>query len=61
LRIKYGVPLNRYQRSTFYSLEDPHGYTDYPAATLSQFEGTTATDILKVADTVSTSTLVPAA
>jgi len=35
LRIKYGVPLTGYQRSTFYTLEDPHGYTDYPAAILS--------------------------
>ena len=48
LRIKYGVPLTKYQRSTFYTLEDPHGYIDYPAATLSQLP-------------VNPTTLVPAA
>jgi len=61
LRIKYGVPLNRYQRTTFYSFEDPHGYTDYPAATLAQLDRVTATVIPRVGDTVSSSTLVPAA
>jgi N-ethylmaleimide reductase len=29
LRIEAGLPLNRYDRNTFYTFE-PHGYTDYP-------------------------------
>ena len=29
-RIELGLPLNRYDRSTFYGFE-AHGYTDYPA------------------------------
>ena len=28
-RIKLGLPLNAYDRATFYTF-DPHGYTDYP-------------------------------
>jgi N-ethylmaleimide reductase len=28
-RIKLGLPLNAYDRNTFYTF-DPHGYTDYP-------------------------------
>ena len=28
-RIEFGLPLNRYDRSTFYGF-DAHGYTDYP-------------------------------
>ncbi len=28
-RIKFGLPLNAYDRATFYTF-DPHGYTDYP-------------------------------
>jgi 2,4-dienoyl-CoA reductase-like NADH-dependent reductase (Old Yellow Enzyme family) len=28
-RIKLGLPLNRYDRATFYTF-NPHGYTDYP-------------------------------
>ena len=27
--IKLGLPLNRYDRATFYTF-DPRGYTDYP-------------------------------
>lgn len=42
LRIKYGVPLSGYQRSTFYGTGS-RGYTDYPAATLSQLTGDPAT------------------
>jgi len=62
LRIKYGIPLNKYQRSTFYTPEDPHGYIDYPAITLSsQLAGVTDIVTPKVVDTVSPSTLVPAA
>ena len=61
LRIKHGVPLTKYQRSTFYSLEDPHGYIDYPAATLSQLTGATPAVAPKVGDTVNSSTLVLAA
>jgi hypothetical protein len=29
-RIELGIPLNHYDRSTFYAF-DAHGYTDYPA------------------------------
>jgi N-ethylmaleimide reductase len=29
LRIELGLPLNDYDRNTFYTFE-PHGYTDYP-------------------------------
>ena len=61
LRIKFGVPLTGYQRSTFYSLEDPHGYIDYPAATLSQLMGAPVTVSPKVGDTVSSGTVVLAA
>ena len=61
MRIKYGVPLTMYQRSTFYSLEDPHGYTDYPAATLSQLATATATVTPRVGDAVNLTTLVTAA
>jgi len=61
LRIKHGVPLNEYQRSTFYALEDPHGYTDYPTATLSQLTGTPATVTLGIGATANPSVLVPAA
>jgi len=50
-----------YQRSAFYSLEDPHGYIDYPAATLSQLAAATATVTPRTGDTVSPSTLVTAA
>jgi len=60
LRIKYGVPLNRYQRSTFYT-PGPHGYTDYPAATLSQLSGAPATVTPRAEDTVSSTAVVPAA
>jgi N-ethylmaleimide reductase len=28
-RIQFGLPLNEYDRSTFYT-RDPHGYIDYP-------------------------------
>ena len=38
-RLKYGIPLTKYQRSTFYTVEEPHGYIDYPTATLSQVIG----------------------
>lgn len=31
-RIKEGVPLNEYDRSTFYTFESPVGYIDYPFA-----------------------------
>jgi len=61
LRIKYGVPLARYQRSTFFSLEDPHGYTDYPAATLFQLDRATAAATQNTGEAVSLVTLVPAA
>jgi len=61
LRIKYGVPLTNYQRSTFYSVEDPHGYIDYPAATLSQLTGAPAIVTPGIGETVSSTTLVPAA
>jgi hypothetical protein len=61
MRIKYGVPLTGYQRSTFYALEDPHGYIDYPPATLSQLTGVPDTVTSKIEDTVNSSTLVPAA
>jgi N-ethylmaleimide reductase len=30
-RLRHGLPLNRYDRSTFYG-GDAHGYTDYPTA-----------------------------
>ncbi|KAF9792530.1 hypothetical protein BJ322DRAFT_1103023 [Thelephora terrestris] len=42
LRIKYGVPLNEYQYSTFYT-PGAHGYTDYPVATLSDLPGALST------------------
>jgi NADPH2 dehydrogenase len=29
-KIKNGIELTPYDRSTFYSTQDPHGYTDYP-------------------------------
>jgi len=29
-RIKFGLPLNAYDRATFYTF-DSHGYTDYPS------------------------------
>jgi len=61
LRIKYGVPLTGYQRSTFYTPEEPHGYTDYPVATVAQLMGAPATVTPKVGETVSPSALVPAA
>jgi len=61
LRIKYGVPLTGYQRSTFYTLEEPRGYTDYPAATVAQLMGARATVIPKVEETISLSTLVSVA
>ena len=61
LRIKYGVPLTRYQRSTFYSLEDPHGYTDYPDATLYELDRANTTATTRTEDTINLSTLVIAA
>ena len=61
LRIKYGVPLTRYQCSTFYNLEDPHGYTDYPATTLSQLTGVTPTVAPRTEEVVNSSILVLAA
>jgi len=61
LRIKYGVSLTKYQRSTFYSLEDPHGYIDYPAATLSQLDSAHAIITPKVGEAVSSTTVVTAA
>jgi hypothetical protein len=61
LRIKYGVPLANYQRSSFYALGDPHGYTDYPAATLSQLTDTPAIVSPKIENTVNPTTVVPAA
>jgi len=61
LRIKYGVSLTKYQRTTFYSLEDPHGYIDYPAATLSQLTGAPVIVTPQVAHTVSSTTVVSAA
>jgi N-ethylmaleimide reductase len=36
-RIKLGLPLNQYDRKTFYTF-DAHGYTDYPF-----YNGTLAT------------------
>ena len=38
-RIKLGLPLNRYDRSTFYGF-DAHGYTDYPTYEEVKAEGT---------------------
>jgi hypothetical protein len=38
LRLKCGLPLTKYQCSTFYTVEDPHGYIDYPTTTLSQLQ-----------------------
>jgi N-ethylmaleimide reductase len=35
-RIELGLPLNRYDRSTFYGF-DAHGYTDYPTYEASEF------------------------
>ena len=35
-RIELGLPLNRYDRSTFYGF-DAHGYTDYPSYEASEF------------------------
>jgi NADPH2 dehydrogenase len=29
-RVKHGVPLNPYDRSTFYAVQSPQGYADYP-------------------------------
>ena len=31
-RLKEDIPLNKYDRSTFYSFETAEGYTDYPFA-----------------------------
>lgn len=59
LRIKYGAPLNGYQHSSFYG-SGPRGYTDYPAATLSQLTRAPAS-IIPVLGEVVPSTLVPAA
>lgn len=59
-RVKYGVPLNGYQRSTFYT-PGPRGYTDYPATTASQLVGTPADVTPEVGERVSSSALVPAA
>ena len=60
LRIKYGVPFTGYQRSAFYT-EGPRGYTDYPAATLSQLTGAFDNVTRNVVERVSPSTLVPVA
>ena len=60
LPIKYGVPLTKYQCLTFYTPEDPHGYINYPTATLSQPTGTTPTIIPRARDVISSSTLVTA-
>jgi len=59
-RIKYGVPLNKYQRSTFYT-PGAAGYTDYPAATLSQLPDASVAVAPGVQDKVGATTLVPAA
>ena len=56
--MKYGVPLSAYQRSTFYN-SGPQGYTDYPAATLSQLTGAPATVTPRIRDEVTPTTLVP--
>lgn len=61
MRIKYGVPLTAYQRSTFYALEEPHGYVDYPAATVAQLMGEADTATPRVKDTAGPSTVVLAA
>ena len=53
--------MTGYKRSTFYALEEPHGYVDYPAATVAQLMGAPATVTPKVEETVSSSALVPAA
>lgn len=29
-RFQRGLPLNKYNRETFYNAKDPHGYVDYP-------------------------------
>jgi NADPH2 dehydrogenase len=29
-RIRHGIPLNAYDRSTFYAVQSPKGYADYP-------------------------------
>lgn len=34
LRIREGMPLTPYDRSTFYTAESPKGYTDYPFASV---------------------------
>jgi N-ethylmaleimide reductase len=36
-RIRLGLPLNHYDRSTFYAF-DAHGYTDYPTYEAHQFD-----------------------
>lgn len=57
MRIKYGVPLTKYDRSTFFTPEaGPHGYTDYPTATLSQL--TDATPMVIPKNTVNSDTFV---
>ena len=61
LRIKYGVPLTKYQRSTFYTIGGSQGYTDYPAATLSQLIGATSIVAPRAGDAANSSTLVSAA
>ena len=61
LRIKYGVPLTKYQRSTFYTIGGSQGYTDYPAATLAQLTGAAPTVAPRAGDAVNCSTLVSAA
>ena len=32
LRLRHGLPLASYNRQTFYTPENPIGYTDYPSA-----------------------------
>ena len=61
LRLRQGAPLNKYQRSTFYT-PGADGYTDYPAALLSQLSGEPTIVTPKVLDEVnSTTCTVPAA
>lgn len=41
-RVKTGVPLVKYDRSTFYTPKEPRGYVDYPFSALYKAEAATA-------------------